>query len=80
MYDEENIKSDDICPECGGKAVIKTEDYGLNLIRQGLFCENCQDWIMQTCYSKLSLDNTQYELVILFILINIYILAKLKKN
>ena len=37
MYDEENLKSDDICPECGGKAVIKTEDYGLNLTRQGLF-------------------------------------------
>lgn len=33
MYDEENLKPDDICPECGGKVVIKTEDYGLNLIR-----------------------------------------------
>ena len=62
VYDNENLKVDNICPECGGKVICKEEDYGLNQIRQGLFCENCQDWIMQTCYSKLSLDNTQYQL------------------
>lgn len=52
-----------ICPVCGGDTIYKTEDidYPPNFIKDGVFCENCNDWLMCTVISKESDEGIQRE-------------------
>lgn len=56
------IKLNDTCPTCGCKVIHKKEECEFDRIHDGLFCENCQEWVMVTSYSKLSMDKTRYKL------------------
>lgn len=57
------IKLNETCPTCGCKAIHKKEECEFDRINDGLFCENCQEWVMVTSYSKLSTDKTRYKLI-----------------
>lgn len=52
------------CPECGNETVekmeeaIDTKDY----IKQGWFCNHCNEWTAYTYVSKLEIDDTIYNL------------------
>lgn len=50
------------CPTCGCKTIHKQENGKYNQITDGMFCEKCQEWVIVTSYSKLSLDKTHYKL------------------
>ncbi len=50
------------CPTCGSKTIHKQEDGKYDQITDGLFCEQCKEWVIVTSYSKLSLDKTRYKL------------------
>lgn len=55
----------DICPECGCETIEKMEEIdGLkNYVKQGMFCEHCNDWVIFCSVNKMNMDDTIYTLV-----------------
>ena len=51
-----------ICPFCGNNTVHRTEEVNNRPddVKDGIFCETCNDWIMSTICSKLQIDDTKY--------------------
>lgn len=51
-----------LCPTCGSKTIVKTEEMQItgDYMRQGFFCEKCNEWVTYCSVSKLALDNTIY--------------------
>lgn len=51
------------CPTCGCEAVYKQEECGSDEVMDGLYCENCQEWIAKTIFNKMHYDKTRYKLI-----------------
>lgn len=51
-----------MCPNCGDETIEKTEELDDLYIKQGMFCEKCNEWVVYCCISKLSKDETTYTL------------------
>lgn len=52
------------CPECGNETVEKMEEAidSKGYIKQGWFCNHCNEWTAYTYVSKLDMDDTIYHL------------------
>ena len=51
-----------LCSKCGGETVQKIESHK-EYINKGFYCENCKDWMLYHSFSRLQLDDTNYQLV-----------------
>lgn len=51
-----------LCSKCGGETVQKIENHN-EYINKGFYCENCKDWELYNSFSRLQLDDTNYQLV-----------------
>ena len=50
-----------LCSKCGGETVQKIENHK-KYIKKGFYCENCKDWLLYNCFSRLQLDDMVYKL------------------
>lgn len=57
-----------VCPVCGGKTIEKTEEMQdlKNYVKKGIFCESCNDWVLQCSINKMNIDDTIYNIMISF--------------
>lgn len=51
-----------LCSKCGGETVQKIENHK-EYINKGFYCEYCKDWVFYHSFSRLQLDDTNYQLV-----------------
>lgn len=53
-----------LCPICGSEVIHKTEeaDKPAGCVKDGMFCEKCNDWVMYAVLDKSQLDETIYHL------------------